>query len=541
MARTAIIGLDGATFRLMDVLCDEGVMPSLAALRSKGVDGVLRSTTPAYTPPAWVSMLTGVNPGRHNVFGFLSSSPQEPVKIAHAGTIASTPFWRLANDRDARVGVYNVPMTYPPATDVDGFLVSGGLAAGWTSPDVRGFASDAEVGSLIAEVTNDSYPIDTVVSYENDWSRREVIDDVTAIQVKRRRVLAALLERRDVDLLFAVFEGTDRLQHVHYQYLVDCSEWFSAPEAAAFRDRAWAYFRELDRAIADIVAWAGEGGNVMVVSDHGAGPWEKTLNVNLLLDGWGFLHLPTASKLTRSKLVAGPVQSAARKLLPRSLLLSAKSRMNRGIDWGTSRAFASQVAEQGIHVNEAGAFPHGIVQDEDVPVVAADLTRRLLELTDPADGKPVVDAVVPRADVISGPFAPRAPHLFPVCRDQRIELSDTVAASSILTDHRDRPWGYHHQDGIFVGAGPAFTGGALPRALEIVDILPTAFTVAGLPVPGGLDGQPAREILTIDAPAASETHEDVVARAPDGSPSYPFSEADEKQIEESLRGLGYIE
>ena len=541
MARTAIIGLDGATFRLMDVLCDEGVMPSLAALRSKGVDGVLRSTTPAYTPPAWVSMLTGVNPGRHNVFGFLSSSPQEPVKIAHAGTIASTPFWRLANDRDARVGVYNVPMTYPPATDVDGFLVSGGLAAGWTSPDVRGFASDAEVGSLIAEVTNDSYPIDTVVSYENDWSRREVIDDVTAIQVKRRRVLAALLERRDVDLLFAVFEGTDRLQHVHYQYLVECSEWFSAPEAAAFRDRAWAYFRELDGAIADIVAWAGEGGNVMVVSDHGAGPWEKTLNVNLLLDGWGFLHLPTASKLTRSKLVAGPVQSAARKLLPRSLLLSAKSRMNRGIDWGASRAFASQVAEQGIHVNEAGAFPHGIVQDEDVPVVAADLTRRLLELTDPADGKPVVDAVVPRADVISGPFAPRAPHLFPVCRDQRIELSDTVAASSILTDHRDRPWGYHHQDGIFVGAGPAFTGGALPRALEIVDILPTAFTVAGLPVPGGLDGQPAREILTIDAPAASETHEDVVARAPDGSPSYPFSEADEKQIEESLRGLGYIE
>jgi predicted AlkP superfamily phosphohydrolase/phosphomutase len=176
-----------------------------------------------------------------------------------------------------------------------------------------------------------------------------------------------------------------------------------------------------------------------------------------------------------------------------------------------------------------------------VPVVAADLTQRLLELTDPADGKPVVDAVVPRADVISGPFAARAPHLFPVCRDQRIELSDTVAASSILTDHRDRPWGYHHQDGIFVGAGPAFIDGALPRALEIVDILPTAFTVAGLPVPGGLDGQPAHEVLNIDAPAASEAHEDAVAPTPDGSPSYPFSEEDEKQIEESLRGLGYIE
>lgn len=541
MARTAIIGLDGATFRLMDVLCDEGVMPSLASLRSRGVDGVLRSTIPAYTPPAWVSMLTGVNPGRHNVFGFLSSTPQEPVKIAHAGTIAATPLWRLANDRDARVGVYNVPMTYPPAKDVDGFLISGGLAAGWTSPDVRGFASDEEAGSLIAEVTADAYPIDTVVSYENDWSRLEVIDEVSAIQVKRRRVLGALLEHRDVDLLFAVFEGTDRLQHLHYQYLVECSEWFGAPGADAFRDRAWSYFQELDGAIGDIVAWAGEGGNVMVVSDHGAGPWEKTLNVNLLLHEWGLLRLPSVSRLTRTSLVAGPVQTVARKIVPRSVLLSAKSRMNRGLDWSTARAFASQVAEQGIHVNEAGVFPHGVVPDEEVSTVAAELTRRLLELVDPDDGRPVVDAVVPRAEAIEGPFAARAPHLFPVCRDQRIELSDTLAASSVLTDHRDRPWGYHHQDGIFIGAGPAFIDGALPRALEIVDVLPTAFTVAGLSVPAGLDGNAAHEILTIEGSVADQPRDDADQAMPDGSPAYPFSDEDEKQIEESLRGLGYIE
>src|SRR4051794_41841757 len=108
----------------MDVLCDEGVMPSLASLRSRGVDGVLRSTIPAYTPPAWVSMLTGVNPGRHNVFGFLSSTPQEPVKIAHAGTIAATPLWRLGNDRDGRVGGLKVPRSDPPPQERVGFLFS---------------------------------------------------------------------------------------------------------------------------------------------------------------------------------------------------------------------------------------------------------------------------------------------------------------------------------------------------------------------------------------------------------------------------------
>jgi hypothetical protein len=110
----------------------------------------------------------------------------------------------------------------------------------------------------------------------------------------------------------------------------------------------------------------------------------------------------------------------------------------------------------------------------------------------------------------------------------------------VLTDHRDRPWGYHHQDGIFIGAGPAFIEGTLPRDLEIVDVLPTAFTVAGLSVPPGLDGHVAHEVLTIGEPEAGELR-DVVERAPEGSSSYPFSEEDEKQIEESLRGLGYIE
>jgi predicted AlkP superfamily phosphohydrolase/phosphomutase len=543
VGKTAIIGLDGATFRLIDPLIDAGVMPSLGGLRDRGARGPLVSTTPAYTPPAWVSMITGVNPGRHNVYGFLATTPQEPAKIAHAGTIAATPIWRHTAARGAPIGVYNVPMTYPPATDVEGFMVSGGLAAGWTSPDVGGFASDADVAATIRAVADEAYPIDTVVSYENDWNRLSAIDEVTAIQSKRRQVLGALLERHDVEIVFAVFEGTDRLQHLHYQYLVEGSDWYGRPEATEARSRAWAYFAELDLAIADLVAWAGAQGDVVVVSDHGAGPWEKTVNVNLLLEEWGYLRLPAVSRVTRAGVVAGPIQAAARRVLPRSVLLKAKSRINRGLDWSVTRAFASQVAEQGIHVNErGGALPHGVLDADAAARVAAEITERLLAFTDPADGEPVVDRVVPRREAAQGPFAARAPHLFPICRDQRYELSDTLAATAPITDHRDRPWGYHHQDGIFIGSGPSFVAGPLPRPLHIVDVLPTAFRVAGLSVPEGLDGRVATEILRTgeDAPVREAVTDE--ATRPDGPAAvYPFSEEDERQIEESLRGLGYLE
>jgi predicted AlkP superfamily phosphohydrolase/phosphomutase len=329
---------------------------------------------------------------------------------------------------------------------------------------------------------------------------------------------------------------------LHYQYLVESSDWFGRPEAIAIRERSWAYFAELDSAVEDLVAWAGADGDILVVSDHGAGPWEKTLNVNLLLDEWGFLRLPVVGKIARAGVVAGPVQAAARRLLPRGVLLKAKSRINRQLDWDTTRAFASQVAEQGIHVNERGALPHGVLDAQQTESVVVEITERLLGFVDPNDGAPVVDRVIPRAEAAQGPFASRAPHLFPICRDQRYELSDTLAATSPLTDHRDRPWGYHHQEGVFIGAGPSFVPGSLPRPLQIVDVLPTAFRAAGLAVPDGLDGRVAEEILT--GASRDAVRGVVVGAEPDegNEPAeYPFSEADERQIEESLRGLGYLE
>ena len=102
VARTAIIGLDGATFRLLDLLCDAGVMPSLATLRARGVDGVLRSTTPAYTPTCLGVHAHRRQPGPSQRVRIPLVDPQEPVKIAHAGR--SRPRQSGASRTSARPG-----------------------------------------------------------------------------------------------------------------------------------------------------------------------------------------------------------------------------------------------------------------------------------------------------------------------------------------------------------------------------------------------------------------------------------------------------
>jgi predicted AlkP superfamily phosphohydrolase/phosphomutase len=537
--RLAFVGLDGATFRVLDPLVAAGVMPSLGRLTERGSVAVLRSTVPTYTPPAWVSMVTGVNPGKHGIIGFFASTPQEKPVIAHSGLIGALPLWTYLNELGVRVGIFNVPMSYPPSP-VDGFMVAGGLAAGWTVPEMPNFASNDRVAGLVSETASNGYPVDTVVSYENDWNSPAAASRIEAIQRLRRDVLHGLLDNIDTDVVFAVFEGPDRLQHLHYQYIVDCSDWYSQPEAPEMRDHAFSYFHELDRGIADLVDWAGRDGHVFVVSDHGFGPWEKTVNLNLLLQEWGYLKLPSVSRLTRLRTVAGPMQRLARRLIPRGMLQAAKARVNRGIAWDRTQAFASHVAEQGIHVNAAGDLPNGNLSAEEAERVEDELSERLAQCVDPSDNKPLVDEVIKREDAVSGPFASRAPHLFPFCRDQRYELSDTLAATTFITDHRDRPWGYHHKDGVFIAAGPEIRPGFFSNGLDIVDVLPTALHAGGLAIPQSLDGRVATEVLG-DAAASREVITNSTISLEHKESAYPFSPQEEEVIEESLRGLGYLE
>lgn len=537
--KVALIGLDGATYRVLDPLIRAGVMPATARLTERAAHAILHSTIPTYTPPGWVSMATGVNPGRHGVFGFLLSTPQESAQIAHSGSIDSSPLWRHLDQMGLRSGIFNVPMSYPPRP-LNGFMVSGGLAAGWTNTEMPNFASDTAMGQTILKLSDGHYPLDTVVSYENDWRDTAALSRLEQVQRLRRKVLGHLLEHSDVDLLFGVFEGPDRLQHLYYQYIVEGTGWEGRAEAAHVRDRAFDYFAELDKAIEDLVDWAGTDGHVILVSDHGFGPWEKTLNLNLLLEDWGYAKLPSIGRITRSSLVAGAGQRLARRVLPRRMLQAAKARVGRDIDWGDTRAFASHVAEQGIHINTQDELPRGILNSREATRTEEEIVDRLHSLVDPDDGEPVIDRIIRRAEVIHGPHTARAPHLFPFCRDQRYELSDTLAASGVLTDHRDRPWGYHHIDGVFIAAGPGVVRGRLSDPLEIVDVLPTMFHLAGLEVPHGLDGRVVSQVLDGEAasrPIITADRSPEQGRADD----YPYSPEDEVMIEESLRGLGYLE
>jgi predicted AlkP superfamily phosphohydrolase/phosphomutase len=538
MDRLLLLGLDGVGFPMLEPAFAAGHMPRLKALLDRGVSGTLTSTIPPYTPPGWTSIFTGVNPGKHGIFGFTLGNAQRNEGLVRLDKVRAPALWNAANADGKQIGLFNIPMTYPPPP-VDGWAVSGMLTpeSGGMTPE--NFTYPESLAKEIANVV-DNYEIDIEVDYDEDWRSTEIIERLSRNLAVKRRAFTHLLEKDgDLPILFAVLEAPDRLMHVHYKYIDPRYEHFDRPEAQPIRERAWAFFDEMDEMIADALAWVGNDGYVVTMSDHGFQGKDKGVNVNLALKEWGLLTLGGAGALAQ----AASLRKVARKvkfMVPRAVRRRAKGAAHAQIDWTKTRAFSAPIPQQGIYVNLEGREPHGTVPAADYERVRDEVIERFSALVDPDDGQPVLDKIHRREEVIDGPEAAGAPDLFPVCRGYSYELSDGLFSPSVLTDYRDSPRGFHHMDGIFGIAGP----GIDPRAgvtARLYDIAPTALYLADCGSPPS-DGEVLSRFLptSLTAERQPRAASGPLPLAGEGAEAKPYSAEEEAQIEESLRNLGYL-
>lgn len=155
--RAIILGFDGMDPDVSDRMMAEGRMPNLARLREMGTGTTLRTTYPAISPVAWSTFMTGVNPGKHNIYDFLGRDrdhylpflssaeirgPRRTIKLGKytvplgkpriRGMRRGTPFWHLLGKAGIFCSVIRVPATFPPEK-FDGVLLSGMCV-----PDLKG-------------------------------------------------------------------------------------------------------------------------------------------------------------------------------------------------------------------------------------------------------------------------------------------------------------------------------------------------------------------------------------------------------------------
>jgi predicted AlkP superfamily phosphohydrolase/phosphomutase len=453
----------------------------------------------------------------------------------HSGKIKSPALWHMANQQGASVGIYNVPLTYPPQ-EVEGWMISGMMTPSYAHRRA-GFAFPNNLEDSVLSWVPD-YAIDLALDWDRDWRDTTLCDRAIEGLRQRYEVLERLLESRPADILFTVLETPDRLQHVYYRYLDPGDPLYASPEAKSFRPAIADVFRAMDRVVGLLEDYVGDDGGALVCSDHGFTAWEVSVHTNSLLERWGYLKLKPVARLMRTELMRRAVP-LAKRVLRAKLAREAKKKTFAAIDWSQTKAFAAYIPQQGIHLNVRGRERFGIVPSSEIEPLKDEIAARFEGLSGP-DGGVVTDRVWRSEEVFNGDALEGAPDLLPVLRDYRFELDDEIFHKEPFTDHRNLPRGAHHPDGIVALRGRGVMPGARITG-SVMDVTPTILYMAGLKVPDGLDG---RVMMDAFDPAHLE-RDPLETIAPvgvssNGGDDSPYSAEEEEAIERSLRGLGYL-
>jgi predicted AlkP superfamily phosphohydrolase/phosphomutase len=514
MTSTFILGIDGGTWRILD----EYDLPAFDRLIEGGASGTLRSTYPPITFPAWKCLSTGKNPGKLGVFGFSNFDREAGENRQNDAThFDSAELWDYVSDEGGRVGVVNMPTTFPPH-DVNGVMIAGPNAgdSGYVTPSER----ESEIEEMGYQPLTSGHRLAFKAGGEKAVSAAEEIIE------SRFSVSRQLLQEEEFDLFDLTLYCTDTIQH--YYWMEE-----ELREVYEIVDRELGVL--LNQLEADEEEW-----NVVVVSDHGFQPIEGAFYMDSWLEQEGFLVRDEDSGGERSLrrslgLTTGNAYRIIERLglegvvgqLPDSLVKRAGNELAGGggvavvdaVDWAQSDA----------------VFLHGglFVLDEDRRVEIIEEMETAFETFTDERGERVIETVHRGEEVYDGEHTGVGPDVVPIAPDYKLL---GFSGDGALFDPEDDWIAGHEMEGVFIGSGPYF-GDRSEVELSLYDVVPTVLHGLGAAVPTDIDGTVQRKFMSgVVGDADTETRDPLPPR-----PEDELGESDKERMNERLKQLGYME
>ncbi len=545
-----VIGLDGATYDVIDPLIAAGKMPTLARLMREGVRGVLTSTVPPNSAPAWTSFLTGVNPARHRILDFrevdLRRYDLYTGRFVNATSFAGQTIFDLIGRQTRGVVAFRVPMTYPV------WPVNGIMVAGYPTPDrKRAYTHPADLAERLNPIALHSH--DEILKAGIAEERRNADYEIEVLLTHMER----WLQENRFDFYMAVTGITDGFHHKFWKYHDPDHPLHDPNWPDEDKNIIREYYQRLDAAVGELLSLVDEEWLVVVMSDHGGGPrpW-RTFNTNAWLAQHGWLK-PVSGR--GSHLLHRGVRYAlewARNRLPwrqwvaehvplrmRQKALEVRQATHL-IDWAATRAYRvpMQFPAEGIEINLRGRQPQGVVYPGvEYETLRDEIIAALRELRDPETGQPVVEGVWRREEVYPSGDLDAVPDIvFITARHLACGADLDAPFSEVPLSFLERLNGDHTMEGIALFWGEGVRAGAEVQ-LSILDLPPTLLWGMGLAVPQDMDGRVLTQVFTeehVRAHPVTYTEEGAGAL---GGDTAALSEEEEAEIRKALAGLGYVD
>ena len=480
MSKVMVIGLDGATWDLLDIFIEEGALPNLQKLRENGSWGNLKSSFPARTMPAWKCFSTGKNPGKLNIFDFkYFDKDNKEFGFANLNKKDNLEIWDLLSNLNKKSIVINVPGTYP-AKDINGIIITGMMTP---SKKSAGFVNSKKILKLIPE----NYLIEPTGGEFYNKTNKEQISLIKQTMKQRFNLANNIAKSEDWDFFMFVVRGSDILQHLFWDQQEQIKE----------------FWQELDEELGKTIH-ANNDCTFVLMSDHGFGPVKGEFNINEWLLDKGYLKIKKKGTIPAALNFMGLRRQTVYKMLAKVKLKS----LARLIPWKIKKlvpdaAGASNISCAKIDWNKTKAisFNHNCIhlntkQSRNNDELCQALIKDLSEYKE--NGINIKSYL--SKEIYAGKKNSRWPDILFSVNDYAYKINTSLGRNKVfeLPNTNSRIKGIHRENGIYVFWGPEIKKNYMFDA-NIIDLMPTISFILGIEPPKDIDGKIIQKIINFKA------------------------------------------
>src|SRR5713101_6164451 len=498
-----VIGLDGASPVLIHKWIDK--LPNIKRLSESGVHGILQSVVPPASVPAWQCFATGKNPAKIGLFGFATISRDKRLIKRQAGPDIGC-IWDLSSQQGFKVGVFNVPGTYP-AYPLNGFMV-----CGFPVPPGKDWAYPRDLMKRLDRAV-DGYEVDVPLTKPSEMrgGEKAYLSQVERLHSKSLQSALLLMDWYQPELFILTFQGVDMVQHDFWRYMDN--------DASAYANVVQDWYVKMDAAIGDLTRKVSRDTYVLIMSDHGSVPVSTSFHVNEYLRTQELLVLKNEKKVRHKgasytklrELILrnfppgsiNAIYNRAPNFIARRLTTSAKierflTDLIENVDWNRTQAFSTGGVQANIYLN---ADHH---ENSTRDLLLSELCQMLRALKHPTTGESLRTVFHFRDEAFSGPYTSEAPD---VCveffaGDQKIHVNPGLGSGKVWS-FEPHLSAEHVREGFWSITGPGVKAGISLDA-GILDLAPTIQKLLSLRVSRDSDGKVLDEIFQVPVGSVAE-------------------------------------
>ncbi|MBT3249266.1 MAG: hypothetical protein HN846_00395 [Candidatus Pacebacteria bacterium] len=485
MAKVVFLGVDGATLDVVKPLIKNGDLPNFKRLLKSKYLKKLRSTYPPSSPPAWNSIFTGVNPGKHGIYDFVKRKHNSYFIEPVFSEDRKAPFiWEIPSMKKKKTIALSIPFAYPPRK------LNGIMTTGLGSPSKESdFTYPADFKKYITE----NYP-DFDIDFEEHFfdfhnESEKALDKIYEVTTAQFELAKDLFTNRKWDFLTIVFRSTDVIQHYFFNNKKIIKR----------------YYQQMDNVVGWFMDHVDRDTYLITASDHGFREVRTKFLINNWLKSQGYLNLQAPNeKESFTKIIdAGVIEKILFKLgfkkiiwlIKRSPLLefvakhflkSARTNYFFNIDWEDTKAY---FLSSFLYVNQKSREPSGIVSESEKNKLLLELKRKLMKLSH--KGKPAIKKIL-LSDQIYTAQTEHTPDMIIIPNDHIFVSGEVNHEPQFFQKELNRN-GEHAVDGlisVYHKNSQRMTKFISKKNLSLYDIAPSVLKMLKVKLSSEFDGSP---------------------------------------------------